>query len=353
MKSWLKIMALLLLPALWVSCSQDDDGPISLTDSGESFAGEGYFLRAQLDSGKSVYLVGDTLFLYMDSIWSFSNCSLERIKLEREINDSTLMIAPKIMLNVTGENCPAPFFRPETTVKITITENVLEGVKRISVKNNRDSVLDSIAVRKGKMSKDTFSIFIDTAFASVKKKALRTKGDPSIFRMLDSLTPRTYYWRPMKSICESRVDNCDSVVSDTIFPTYWYLSDTMLVPIRTACADSDEVYCISTKWKNDSTSLGKVQERLDTLWHTSTYYIETIPECATVDRFAMSAMNMGKKMTISRDLYKFDKSETSCGPSTRKDLFIYDIGRNFAVADTVDVDSLVKKWNKAKTAKTK
>lgn len=353
MKSWLKIIVLTLLPVLWMSCTQDDDGPISLTENGEEFLGEGYFLAAHLDSGKSVHLVGDTLFLYMDSIWSFSNCGLKRIKLEREISDSTLMISPKIEVQATGEDCPAPFFRPETTVKITITDNVLEDVKRISVKNNRDSLLDSISVRRGTLSQDTFTIFVDTAFASVYNYPLRTKGSPSILRVVDSLTPRTYYWRPMKSTCQSRVDMCDSVVNDTIYPNYWYQSDTMLVPIREACADSDEVFCISSKWKNDSSSLGDVQERLDTLWHTSTYYVETIPECATVDRFSMSSMIMGKKMTISRDLYSFDESETSCGPSTRKDLFMYDVGRNFAVPDTVDVDSLVKKWKKAKTAKTK
>lgn len=345
---WFSILALVF----W-ACTQDDDGPLSLMTEKEIYTGEGYFLHVDLDSGKMMHLVGDTLFMHMDSIWSFSNCALQRIGLESERGDSVLVLLPRIYISEIGEDCPAPFYRPDTTVRVNIEEGMLRGVSQIKVKNNRDSILDSILVRRGEITHDSILIFVDTLFDSVKTLPRRTKDSPSIFRVVDSLTPRVYYWRPMKSDCKMLVDNCELTVKDTIYPTYWSLNDTVLVPIRTACADTDEVYCLSTKWENDSSSLGEVVERHDTLWHTSTYYMEKIPDCSVVDKFSISTLYTGKKVTVVRNLFVPDSLEKACGPSTRKDLFMYSIEKRMMVPDTVNVDSLYKKWKKAKVGKTK
>ena len=190
---------------------------------------------------------------------------------------------------------------------------------------------------------------MDSLFDSVHALPLRTKDSPSILRVLDSITPRVFYWRPMKSDCELRVDMCDSVVNDTLFPSSWNLNDTALVPMRKACAIGDSVYCVSSRWVNDSASLDGVQERADTVWHTSLYYVEKIPECASVNSISFGSLVLGKKFTIVRELMVPDESETSCGPSTKKDLFVYDIQRMRFFPDTLDVDSLYGIWKSKAT----
>ena len=335
------------------ACSQDDDGPLDLTSSKVSYNGLGFFSKATLDSGSLIYLAGDTLQIYMDSIWTFSNCALQRIGMRTSINDTTLVLMPFFVLHVTDEDCAAPRFHPDTTLKFYMSESVLEGISSIQVRNDEDSLLDSILVRRGTMKWDTVSIYVDSLFDSVHSLPLRTKGSPSVLRVLDSITPRVFVWRTMKSICNLRIDNCDSLVSDTLFPSSWRLGDTTLVPVRPACADTDLVYCHSSRWENDSTNLGKLQERPDTIWHTSTYYMESISECGTLDNFSRSAFRVANDFVVTRQIFEPSKSEPSCGPSTTKDMYIFNIGTGSFVADTVDVDSLITIWKSAKVVKKK
>ncbi|MBQ1824315.1 MAG: hypothetical protein IKR75_05020 [Fibrobacter sp.] len=346
------IFASALFLGIW-ACSQDDDGPLDLTSSNEVFSGRGFLGSAELDSGRMIFLVGDTLYLHMDSIWTFSNCALRKIGMDMSVEDTALILKPYFDIQVTGEDCATPLFRPDTTIGYIVSEKTLKGISVIRVKNEQDSVLDTIFVRKGSIGRDTFRIYVDSLFDSVHSLPLRTKGSPSVLRVLDSITPQIFIWRTMGTHCSLRIDNCDSVVSDTLFPSYWRLGDTTLVPVRTACADSDLIYCHSNRWENDSTDLGKLQERPDTIWHTSTYYMEKISECGSVDRYSRSSFIAGDEIVVMRDLFERDESETLCSPSTRKDLYVYDLGRNHYVADTVDVDSLVKIWKSAKVVKKK
>ena len=345
-----KIVACLLVAFCIWSCTQDDDGPLGLGSSDVDYAGEGYFLRASLDSNRMIHLVGDTLFLHMDSIWSFSNCALERINVGTETLDSVLVLAPTIQFHTMGEDCPSPFFRPDTTLRIILGENILKGVSVIRVKNDRDSVLDSILVRHGNLSTDTFKIFIDSLFDSVHAFPLRSEKSPSVIRVVDSLTPQVFYWRTMKSECTLRIDMCASTVNDTIYPSSWKLNDTNLVPIHIACADSDSVYCSSSRWENDSTSLGKLMERPDTVWHTSTYYVEEIPECGTVSSLSKTSFTLGGTFKVVRELFSPDEAESSCGPSALSNWFVFDIGRNRVFPDSLDADSLYGLWKSARVA---
>lgn len=335
-----------------LACTQDDDGAIPLSSGDDSYSGVGFFRKAVLDSGARIHLVSDTLFLQMGNLWTFSNCALKRIEIDKEKDGESLTLLPKIILETDGEDCPAPYYHPDTVLALTFSEDELQGISQIRVMNDEDSLLDTIMLRRGHFELDSFEIFVDSLFDSVSALPLRTKKSPSILKVLDSLTPRTFYWRAMKSNCELQVDICDSVVNDTILPSSWNIMDTALVPIRKACALGDSVYCVSSRWVNDTSSLGSVQEYADTVWHTSLYYVEEIPECASVNSFSMGAFSLGKKFAVVRELMVPDESETFCGPSATKDLFIFDIGRNRIFPDSLDADSLAKIWkSKARAIK--
>ena len=340
------------LMAFFASCTWDGDGVLDVMPNGESVEGKGYFLGAALDSGKTVHLISDTLYVALSQIWSFSNCSLRSIDLNEHFEDSLLVIAPQINIKVNTEDCPSPMFRPDTVIKVRFGV-VSPKVSEIVIKNDADSVLDSIKLRRGKISLDTFRIFVDSSFAQPSSFPLRTKKSPSIMRVLDSITPQKFYWRTLRSKCGTRVDMCDSVVADTLYPKTWYDNDTALVPVRYACASADSSYCLESKWEYDSTSLGKVKMRLDTIWHTSTYYVEKITECGWVSKFLYTGFTLGGQMGFVRELFEPDESELKFGPSTKKNWFAYRLESNELVTDgegKPSVDSLYKIWKSATVA---
>ena len=81
---------------LVVACTQDDDGSIGISNSTEVYGGKGYFLAAELDSGSLIHLADDTLFIGLDSIWSFSNCALSEIYFDIQVQESVLELRPVI-----------------------------------------------------------------------------------------------------------------------------------------------------------------------------------------------------------------------------------------------------------------
>lgn len=347
-KKFLFALCALWMLAFYVGCEKDTDGPLSATSGSEEFDGEGFFLASTLDSGSVIHLVQDTLYVGLGKIWSFSNCALQRIQLNSVRSDSTLWIRPKIIIHTTDEDCAAPYYRPDTVLKVVINKDDLSGIAMIKIANDMDSVLDSILVRRGSLSLDTFFVYMDSSFSDVHNYPLRTKDKkksarvPMILRMLDSLTPRTFYWRTMKSTCTHRVDKCESTVADTVYPTSWNISDTNLVPVHYACADTDSIYCINSKWENDSTSLGQLQERPDTIWHYSTYYMEKIPKCGAYNSFAINYYSVGSRVRFIRELLDPDSAETFCGPSTGEEWMVYDLTASTMVSDTTQkLDSLL------------
>ena len=350
------IYLLSLLMVLLPSCTHDGDGPLEVMPNGESVEGEGYFLGATLDSGKTLHLASDTLYVTLSSIWSFSNCSLRSIDLNESLVDSTFVIAPKIGIKVNTEDCPSPMFRPDTTFKMML-EDLPSQVTNVVVKNDADSLLDSIMLRRGTLARDTFRIYLDSAFNDPAALPLRTKESPSVLRVLDSITPQKFYWRTLRAKCTMRVDMCNDVVADTIYPTSWNVNDTALVPVRYACASTDSVYCLNAKWEYDSTALGKLNERLDTIWHKSTYYVEDIPKCAFMNGLLYSNFVYGSKAIFIRELFVPDENEKTCGPSTKEDWVAYRMESNELVKvqdeegnDKDLIDSLYKVWKSATVA---
>ena len=320
--------------------------------------GNGFFLGATLDSGKSIHLITDTLYITLSKIWSFSNCSLTSIDLDEDYGESQLVISPKVNIKVNTEDCPAPMYRPDTTFKMVLPKDVSSEVTDIVVKNDTDSLITSIKLRRGKIVTDTFYIFVDSAFAVMDSLPLRTKESPSVLRVLDSITPQKFYWRTLRANCTRRVDKCGDVVPDTLYPSNWNVDDTVLVPVRYACASADSMYCLKDKWEYDSTALGKVKVRLDTVWHTNLYYIEKIPKCGWVETFRYSGFVYGEKMSFLRSMFVPDENEISCGPSTKMDYFVYNLSSNFLVLENEEeeddiklVDSLFAVWKTATVAR--
>lgn len=357
-----KKYSLLILCALWVlgfyvGCEKDSDGPISVSSGNAEFDGEGFFLSATIDSGRALHIVGDTLYLSLGNIWSFSNCALQSIKVEQNREDSSLYLAPVIRIHATEDDCAAPYFRPDTVLKIILTDGVVKNIASIKVKNSNDSILDSILLRRGTLERDTFFIYMDSAFASPHSYPIRTKDTkksdsiPTLIRVLDSLTPRVFYWRTIKSTCTHRIDMCHSTIADTIYPSSWKISDTNLVPVHYACADTDSVYCINSKWEHDSTSLGELQERPDTIWHYSTYFVEKIPECGTYGSINAAYYGVGQRVRFIRELFSPDESETFCGPSTGRQWMVYNMNGMKMVVDSLSMlDSLLLTWKEATVA---
>ncbi len=353
------VASLWLSVFLFASCEKDTDGPLDVMSENFSYDGEGFFSSAELDSGKTIHLSKDTLFLGMGKMWTFSNCALESIKITYSKEDSILWLMPRLNIHATAEDCAAPYYRSDTVLRVTLSKEQMQGIGMIKVKNDADSVLDSILLRRGSFSKDTFYVYLDSSFADAHAYPLRTKDKkkgkeiPSVIRVLDSLTPRVFYWRTMKSVCTHRVDMCKKTIADTVYPTSWYINDTNLVPVHYACADSDSVYCINSKWENDSTELGKVQERPDTIWHYSTYYTEKIPKCGTFNQFSVSNYTIGDRVRFIRELMTPDKDESFCGPASQEEWMVYNMSKNQMVLDTGSVailDSLKKIWKKATVA---
>ena len=361
------IIKTVMFPLLWVGlfvaffagCEKDSDGPMAVSKDPFVFDGEGFFLMSKLDSGEIFHMVGDTLYLNLDSMWTFSICALQSVDLSFEKRDSVLWISPILKIHATEEDCAAPYHHPDTTLKLVLDDNLMEGIGQIKIKNDQDSVLDSILLRRGKMSVDTFVIYMDSSFDTASKYPLRTKDKkggkviPTMFRVLDSLKPRTFYWRTMKSVCSYVIDDCGNKIADTIYPRTWNINDTNLVPIHYVCADSDSVYCVNRKWVDDSTSLGKLQERPDTIWYFSTYFAEKIPKCASYNSFSVSNYGIGKSVRFIRELLTVNEKETACGPASKEDWMVYNLSGNSMVVDTDSitvVDSLYKIWKEAKVA---
>lgn len=336
--------------AIFASCTQDGDGPLDISSEKLDHEGKGFFEEAYIDSGSILHLASDTLLLSFRNIWSFSDCAFSSIDLSYSFEDTLLVFRPKVYYHATDEDCPSSMYRPDTTVKILLDGKIAAGFSEVRVLNENDSLMDSILVRKGTFERDTFRIFLDSSFGAGNLLPLRTKDSPSVLRLLDSMTVHSYYWRTMKEECLSRVDMCDSVVNDTLFPSMWYIEDTTLVRVRPTCADTNEVYCLSTKWKDDSTHLGTLQERLDTVWNTTSFYVEEIPEYGGFNSFVWGSLTLGAYAPFARELFVPESDEKRWVPASRKDLVIYNLSVGQMVSDTALVDSLYEIWKNADVA---
>lgn len=303
------IWGVLLVVAI-ASCTQSDDGPISIYSDEMSGSGEGFVIAAMLDSGRVVHLRSESLIVTLDSVWSLANCFLKSIEFDSNIiSDTILELYPRIYYEANSEDCAAPIFRPETSIFVP-PSSALDSIREIRIFNSDSAYEDTVSVRSGTLEVESLEVYVDTSFAVAYEWPRRTAGLPSVFRLADSLKQRTYYWRPMKSTCTYISDTCETV-PDTAYPSTWSLRDTNLVPIRLACADTSLRYCISSNWSNDSSSLGEVLTHLDTLWYSTWYIVHEMPDCGAVYDANYSTPTV--KKDYSAQLYYFaPASEADC-----------------------------------------
>lgn len=321
--------------ALICACSESDDGPIPLFPNGILGEREGYLLSASLDSGRSIHLKSDTLAVFLDSIWSLADCYLENIFLEERIEDTILILHPKVEFSISEKDCAAPLYRPDTTLYL-LPSSSWKNIREIRIENTDGIPQDTITLRAGKFLSDTFSIYIDTTFSSPYAWPRRTPELPSIMRALDSLEERKFYWRTIPSTCKHIIDTCQTV-PDTAFPSNWSLRDTNLVPLRVACEDSTLRYCLLRDWENDSSKAGELRERLDTLWFSSWYLVSSIPKCGTiVDLFRWSVFPGGTFVGMQKAFSPESMSE--CFLRETDTLAVFHLGTNSLISNA---DSLL------------
>lgn len=318
----MKILFAFLTAICIYSCSYSEDGPISIYP--EELEGDysGFALFASLDSGNFIHLRKDTLRIVLDSIWTLSNCFLEDISFEESEEDSILFLKPIIHFSLSATDCASPLFFPETLISIPPSDS-WKSYQEIRVMDSQGELEDSIFLRNGDFLKDTFEIYIDSSFADPYLLPRKTKGEPSILKKIDSLQERTFYWRTMESRCTYIVDTCETKL-DTLYPNSWSLRDTNLVPIRLTCKDSTLRYCLQRDWKNDSLALGKLNERLDTLWYYSWFLIQEMPKGGMLNKLSYSNISHKTKVQITEEIFK-PESEKDYITNPDSSLMFYDL----------------------------
>ncbi len=329
--------------AIW-SCTESDDGPISIYPDSMNGASEGFVWRALLDSGQTVHLRRDTLRVTLDSIWSLTNCFLEKLKLKAALEDTVLMLTPHVSIEIHAEDCAAPLYRPDTILYV-LTENLPSQIREIRVQNTYGEIRDSIALRNGTLNFDTSVVYIDTTFNDPHALPRKTPGMPSVLRVLDSLTERLFYYRLMPSKCRYIIDTCETK-NDTIFPSSWSLRDTNLVPIRKTCVDTTLRYCLTRDWKNDSTNLEEVKIRPDTLWYASYYWVRSIPKCGGLNQTFYPNAVPGYKFKVIEEIFT-PASESDCLTDVNLEKIVVPIGETESLDSENWADSILNIFDTA------
>lgn len=333
-----------------------DDGPISI-DDGEMREGVGYVLSASLDSGNRIHLKPDTLQLYLSEIWSLADCYLKEIILEETIRDSVLTLTPQIKINTVSGDCPTPFFRPDTTLYLTVKDSwhsvkkiYVEGLPRNQLEpksTDTSSIKDSIWLRWGSFSRDSIVIYVDSLFNDPYSMPRKTPGDTLLLRVVDSLRESVYSWRTVQAKCSQVMDECEKFVADTVWPSTWFVRDTAWVALRKSCKDTAQIYCLASDWVLDSASLGSVREKKDTTWFFSSYFIQKISPCASLNFFQLSALNIGRYWVGISEVWRPSTGEFACGPSSLLEWEMIRLSDLTEVRNTLLADSLLSEMKRA------
>ncbi len=362
-------LLLFFVIALLCACSQSDDGPIPVYPDGFSVDGYGYVLFAELDSGSRFHLYGDTVEIALDSMWTFGNCFLKQIEVvASHPEDSILSLKVNLALGNTGvSDCPQPLFRPDTVIRIPFLAT-WKDVREIRVEGDAhndffkespdtssaasSTFKDSILVRRGGFSRESVTVYLDSAFGNPHAYPRRTSNDTAgILAIVDSFKVKEYPYRFMESRCTEIHDSCETV-PDTVWGRL-RTADTSLVPVRLSCAEDstsdDVVYCLSADWEDDSTAVGdSVYIWRDTTWSTSFYYAERIPKCSGVNSGDFSgAVTAGRYYTAKFMLFVPDAEESGCGPAALPEWIFYRLNPVTEILDSALADTLLAAWKKA------
>lgn len=342
---------LLLLSLLFFGCSHENDGPIPLYTEDDVLAlGEGFFYSGSLDFNYPIHLLDDSLVVYLDSIWTFSNCSLSEIQFDASlVKDTLLFLTPRFIIEPSSKDCAAPLFRPETTLYFSLDS--YEHVREIRLLNTKEKELDSIMVRHGSFLKEIQTFYIDSAIANPALWPYRISNDSAgILRVLDSMKVQSFYWKSIATECAKIHDDCgDSLLLDTLFPaSRWNPKDTALVPVIRVCEDTSKTFCADKDWVYDSLKTGKLRIERDTSKYTSLYYIASIDSCTElISLTALSSFSLKTNFGLQTDLFIPSSQETYCDEEVIPSKIIYNLSLMESVQDIVKAREILDQWDTA------
>lgn len=346
---------LLLLSLLLFGCSLENDGPISIYEDDDLLAfGDGFFYAGALDTNEPIHLYHDSLSIFLDSIWTFSNCSLSEIEIETSlVKDTLLYLSPRFIINPNSKDCAAPLFRPDTTIFFSLDS--YKKVREVRLLNTNDKELDSIFVRHGSFSKEIQSFYIDSAIANPSLWPFRISNDSAgILRVLDSVKVTSYYWKPIFGECAKIHDDCSKDQSlDTLFPSSrWDLKDTALIPVIRVCEDTSKTYCSSSNWAFDSLNTGKTNTVIDTTRFSSMYYIADIDSCSElISLELMTSFALKSNFSLQTNIFIPSSDDPQCNEELISDKIIYNLGIMESVQDIVKAKELLDQWDTAYVVK--
>lgn len=338
----------LLLSFLLLSCTRFEDGPMpvySQKDMGDRK--EGFFYVGELNYGAPILSYGDTLSIYLDSIWSFSNCSLSDIVLEKSIIDDTLLtIRPRIELAWNDKDCASPLFRPETLLLIPMQN--FNKIKKVSLLNTGHEEIDTTIIRYGHYETKTDTLYLDFLFEDPYALPLRSSENASFFMEVDSIETQDLYWKLLPYRCEKINDSCDLKL-DTLLPNHsWSPKDTISIPLIKSCENSKKTYCLEKDWAVDSAQIQdkmSIEVQVDTTWFTSFYYIEPIDSCQQLTQLKkLSEFYYGGHSIIEKTLFIFDPSKTKCSSKKASSWIIYDLMKQKSIQEADKANKIVAHW---------
>jgi hypothetical protein len=371
MKIWNKTAYLFLalsLVLVW-GCTQSKDGPMNATDSNTS--GAGFYLGAELDSGRIVHSIHDTLLVRLDSLWIISRCYLQSIDEVGGVfaaDSAYRMVFSLPLAYDPRSSCPTADLSLDTLIPVApksewsaVNKFYLYGVAdslallldssqggvTLSEDDYRSEIKDSIWLMDGYNQDSLYSMTLDSLFNDPYQLPRKVgTSSPYVIRILRDSVVDTLFWKYRQQSCKIPRSSCN-LTSDTIWPAELSASDTTAVMIRHRCVgDSTGVeYCASANWV-DSLDVAGENSKLDTNWTWSTFFVESVPPCGIVNRDSLYAFS-SVQVRYWRELFVPATPTSPCAVteaksgSFRESWIILDLENRALVLDSALADSVL------------
>ncbi len=343
--TFLTIVSVLLVGM--IACSQSGDGPMDSWSSGDVMEGQGFYLAGDLDSGRRVHALHDSLYVGINSLWLVSKCYLQKVDPFAVTQDDHMYYGMRLRLRSDASiECPASPLGNDT-VLVLPSDAKWSETSQIFLRGAIDSLavdkdsnprtapltdlerfgrnVDSIWILDGSNTDSLFKFTFDSSFADLEKLPKKVGKNPYVVRFLHPPRLGMNYWKLIPEKCIAPRMSC-TLVPDTLWTDLSFndsamaieLIDTNQISLRSHCkGDSTTVnYCSNKDWVRDSSKAIVSGSRLDTLWSWNTFFVEKIPRCAVLNRdtlYSFLSGSAGGSVSIWRELFVPSSSETRCG----------------------------------------
>ncbi|HSQ40741.1 MAG TPA: hypothetical protein VLM37_00515 [Fibrobacteraceae bacterium] len=363
---------------LLMACTWSGDGPMEATDG--DLSGWGFYLAGELDSGRRVHAAGDTLLVELDSLWLVSVCYLDSVGVRVGTVDSALTLEFVLHLSYDPDaNCAASDLATDSLFRLlpdsswlsmdrmllygaeadqamdTLSDSLGHSLASLDSAGRYGALLDTIWLRDGTNEDTTFYIELDSNFTDYHLFPLVNGDSPWVVRYLHSYTAGSDYWRYYTQTCAEPRTTC-TLVSDTSWPDDYIFEDTTDAYLRWICEGdtTGTEYCLTKNWETDTSVAETYGATPDTVWTWSTYFVESTPSCAFLNREKIksySSSTSGGKVKFWRELFIPSANEERCGPpqlgfsargSALEEWNLYDLDDSILVVDTALADSILE-----------